>query len=40
MWERIDSYLDMANLPKRGTPIANERAIARYGAAQQKQEQR
>lgn len=33
MWERVDSYLDMANLPRRGTPIAAEPAIARFEAA-------
>jgi hypothetical protein len=40
MWERVDSYLDMANLPKRGTPIAAEPAVARYEAAQHEREQR
>jgi hypothetical protein len=34
MWERIDSYLEMADLPKRGTPIAAGPAIARYEARQ------
>ncbi len=34
MWNRVDAYLDMAGLPKRGTPIAAERAIARHQTAQ------
>jgi hypothetical protein len=34
MWERIDAYLDMANLPKRDTPIAAERALMRHQSAQ------
>jgi hypothetical protein len=34
MWERIDAYLDIANLPKRGTPIAAERAVMRHQSAQ------
>lgn len=34
MWERIDAYLDMANLPKRGTPIAAERAMMRHPSSQ------
>jgi hypothetical protein len=34
MWERVDTYLERANLPKRGMPVAAERAIARHEAAQ------
>ena len=34
MWERIDAYLDTANLPRRGTPIAAERAMMRHQSAQ------
>jgi len=34
MWKRIDAYLDMANLPKHGTPIAAERAMVRHQSAQ------
>ena len=34
MWERVDTYLEKANLPKRGMPIAAERAIARHEATQ------
>ena len=30
MWNRVNAYLDMANLPKRGTPIAAELAVARH----------
>ncbi len=40
VWDRVDGYLDMAGLPKRGTPIAAERAIARWQAAKREQEQR
>ena len=29
VWHRVDDYLDMAKLPKRRTPIAAERAVAR-----------
>ena len=39
MSERVDSYLDMANLPKRGTLIATERTIARFGAEQPQRKQ-
>jgi hypothetical protein len=34
MLERVDAYLDMAALPRRGTPIASASAIMREGAAQ------
>ncbi|RJG02531.1 UvrD-helicase domain-containing protein [Noviherbaspirillum sedimenti] len=40
VWERVDAYLAMADLPKRGTPIAGERAIARWQAAEREREQR
>jgi hypothetical protein len=33
IWDRIDDYLATAGLPKRGDPIAAERALARYQAA-------
>lgn len=34
IWPRIDQYLSMAGLPERTIPIAAERAIARYEAAE------
>lgn len=40
VWERVDAYLDMAGLPKRGTPIVAERAIARWETAQREAEAR
>jgi hypothetical protein len=40
MWERVDAYLEMGGLPKRGTPIAAERAVARLEAAEREREQR
>jgi hypothetical protein len=38
MWERVDTYLETAGLPKRGTPIVAERAMARLEAAQRERE--
>ena len=40
MWDRVNAYLDMANLPRRGTPIAAELAAARYKVAQRRRERR
>jgi hypothetical protein len=40
VWQRVDTYLDSAGLPKRGTPIAAERAVARLAAKEREREQR
>ena len=40
VWQRVDAYLEMAGLPPRGTPIAAERTVARWQAAEREQEQR
>jgi hypothetical protein len=39
VWERVDAYLEMAGLPKRGTPITAERAVARWEAAERERAQ-
>jgi hypothetical protein len=40
VWQRVAAYLDMANLPERGTPIAAERAVARVNAVERQREER
>ena len=40
MWDKVNAYLDMASLPRRGMPIAAELAVPRHEAARRGWEER